>query len=156
MKKFASVLLLLMLLITLCACGEKEEKKEEAAPVDLPAILTSFSLNEDMMTLAEGDMLDLYGIEAADMKQFAAAVNSTGVKCDEFILVEAVDADAAARVKEALDNRYESKLNELDGYLPDEYAVAQKCAVEAKGNFVSLIVSENAADLTKIYHESVK
>ena len=78
------------------------------------------------------------------------------VGCDEVVLVEAKDADAASRVKEALDKRYQAKLNETENYLPDEYAVIKTCSVVMDGNYVAMIVAPNAADLVKIYNESFK
>lgn len=154
MKKFVCITLvaLLTLAMALAACAETEAPAEGT----LEAVMASFGLGEEMMALTEEDMEDIYGIEAADMVQFAATVNDSGIKADEIVLVEAVDADAAARVKEALDNRFQSKLNELDNYLPEEFAVASACSVEINGNFVSMIVAPNAADLVKLYSESIQ
>ena len=156
MKKWICIALIAVLALALTACGGKKEEAAPAAEVKLADLLTSFKLDEEMMTLTEADMSDIYGIEAADMKQFAAAVNGSGIKADEIVLVEAVDSDAAGRVKQALDNRLQSKLNELENYLPEEYAVAKACSVNATGNFVSMIVAPNAADLVKLYQQSVK
>ena len=152
MKKIvtAALLALLSLTLVLTACAEA------ADAATLEDVLASFELGEEMMSLTEEDLSDIYGIEAEDMAQFAACINSTGIKADEIVLVEAVDAEAAERVKEALDNRFQSKLNELDGYLPEEYAVASACSVEIEGNFVSMIVAPNAADLTKLYAEAIQ
>ena len=157
MKKWICIALIAVLALALTACGGKKEAAAPAAEVKLADVLKSFNLSEEgMMNLSEEDMSDIYGIEAADMKQFAAAVNNSGIKADEIVLVEAVDADAAGRVKQALENRLQSKLNELENYLPEEYAVAKACSVEAAGNFVSMIVAPNAADLVKLYNSSVK
>ena len=153
MKKFVSILLLVALVLTLAACGGK---KEPAAAVNLGDVLAKFSLGEEMMALGESDLLDLYGINAADVKQFAGAVNTSGIKCDEIVLIEAVDADAASRVKTALDTRYQAKLNEMENYLPDEYAIVKECQVTSSGNFVAMIVGPTAAELTKIYTGIVK
>ena len=146
-KKIALVPMLLILALALTACGGKKEAAK--ADVKLSEIYAAFELGDNMMTFTQEDLSDLYGIEEADVKQFAGGVNTTGVKCDEILLVEANDADAAARVKEAMDNRYQSKLNELDGYLPDEYAIAKQCSVTTNGNFVAMIVAPNAQELTK-------
>lgn len=168
MKKIICAILaaLLALTLALAACAEAvpeteactEAVPETEAPAEgtLEAILASFELSEEMMALGEEDLSDIYGIEAEDMVQFAAAVNSTGIKADEIVLVEAVDADAAARVQEALDNRYQAKLNELENYLPEEYAVVKACSVAVEGNYVSMIVAPNADDLVKLYSEGIQ
>ena len=177
MKKLLFVAMILALALVLTACSGKKETSapaaeptavtaaeeptaapadEPAAEVDLSAIMTGFGLDENMMKLDASLMLDNYGIEAADMKQFAAAVNTSGTKADEIVLVEAVDAAAAARIKEALDNRYQNKLNETENYLPDEYAVIKTCSVQQSGNFVSMIVAPNAQELTAAYSAAVR
>lgn len=162
MKKIFAVVLMLVLVLALTACGGKEETANEApvqkqaAEVVLSDIMAQFTFDGEMLELAASDMLDLYGIEEADMKQFAAAVNTSGIDCDEVIMVEAVDADAAGRVKACLDARYQAKLNETENYLPDEYAVIKECAVTQKGNFVAMIVAPNAGDMVKVYDGIVK
>lgn len=153
MKKLCAILLLAAMLLILTACGSKETK---AVNVNLTDVMAKFSLGEEMMTLTADDLRDMYGIDAADVKQFAAAINSTGIKCDEIILIEAAGSDAAARVKTALDNRYQAKLNETENYLPDEYAIIKTCSVTVNGNFVAMIVAANAADLTKTYTDSLQ
>ena len=152
MKKLLSVLLIAALIFTLTACG----KKETAKTANLPEVLAKFSFDGEMLTLDENDLMDLYGINSADVKQYAAAVNTSGIDCDEVVLAEAVDADAAARIKTALDNHYQAKLNETESYLPDEYAIIKTCSVTTDGNYVAMIVAPNAEELTKIYSESFK
>lgn len=152
MKKLLSVLLIAALIFALAACG----KKETAKSANLSEVFAKFSFDGEMLALDANDLLDLYGVNSADVKQFAAAVNTSGIDCDEVVLVEAVNADAAARVKTALDNRYQAKLNETENYLPDEYAVIKTCSVTMDGNYVAMIVAPNAAELTKIYSESFK
>ena len=152
MKKLLSVLLIAALIFTLTACG----KKDTAKSANLGEVLAKFSFDGEMLALDANDLLDLYGVNSADVKQFAAAVNTSGIDCDEVVLVEAVNTDAAARVKTALDNRYQAKLNETENYLPDEYAVIKTCSVTMDGNYVAMIVAPNAEELTKIYRESFK
>ena len=152
MKKLVSILLLAAIVFTLAACGGKKE----AVPVNLGDVMAKFTLGDEMLSLDENDLLDLYGIKSEDVKQFAGAVNTSGIKCDEIVMIEAVDASAAGRVKSALDNRYQAKLNEMENYIPEEYAVIKECSVTASGNFVAMIVSRNAAELTKTYAEAIK
>jgi len=162
MKKIFAVALMIALVLTLTACGGKEEPVSEPAAQEavkeivLSDIMAQFTFDGEMLELAATDMLDLYGIEEADMKQFAAVVNTSGIDCDEVILIEAVDAEAAGRVKECLDTRYQAKLNETENYLPDEYAVIKECSVTQNGNFVAMIVAPNAGDMVSVYDGIVK
>lgn len=167
MKKYIALILVVALSLMLCACGKKAEAPAPtaeptaaptAAPVsaDLAAVMAQFTFDGEMMDLDAAQLLDFYGIEEADVKQYAVRIATTGIDCDEVVLIEAVNAEAAARVKTALDNRYQAKLNETDNYLPDENAIIKTCSVEVRDNYVSMIVAPNAADLVKIYNESFK
>ena len=148
MKKFLSILVLAALVLALCGA------RLEDGSVDLEAVLAEFNLGEEMLVLDAYDIADLYFIDYEDLKQVAAAVHTSGINCDEIIMIEAVDADAAAYIKDIMDARYESKLNETENYLPDEYAIIKQCSVIADGNYVAMIVAPNAADLVAIYNAS--
>lgn len=151
-KRTLAAALILALALAMTACGGG--KKESAASVDLAAVLAQFKLGEEMMTLTPADLAQLYYIDEADIKQSAAAMHTSGINCDEIILIEAVDAEAAGRVKSILDARYQSKLNEMRDYLPDQYAIIESCQVTQNGNFVAMIVAPNASELTDIYNKS--
>ena len=65
-----------------------------------------------------------------------------------------MDSNAAQRVKEQLDKRMESKLAQNKDYLPEQYAIIQKCSVEQDGNYVSMIVGKEHQKLTEIYQKA--
>ncbi|HHV32483.1 DUF4358 domain-containing protein [Caproiciproducens sp. LBM24188] len=154
MKKWFSVLLGLILLFSLAACGSKATKQADLSKVmdNMKAKLT----NTEMMDLTKDDLMASYGIDANDVKQLAIYVDSTGVKGDEIVLLEGKDADAAKRIKEKMDARYQQKEVEMKDYLPEEYAILKKCPVKQDGNYVSMIVSPQYEELNKIYNDAIQ
>ena len=128
--------LLVMLGVTACSSSQKT--------ADLPKVMEDMKAimeNKDMMDLDESDLMSYYGIEASQVKQFAVYIDSTGIKGDEIILIEGINADAAKSIKEKIDARYQEKENTMKTYQPEEYAVLKKSKVEQNGNYISLIVS---------------
>ena len=154
MKKLTIVLLSLALLLSFAACGGTSTKQADLGKVmtDMKAKLT----NTEMMDLSKEDLMPTYGIDTADVKQFAAHVDSTGIKGDEIIILEGKDADSAKRIKEKLDARYKQKEVEMKDYLPEEYAVLKKCTVKQDGNYISMIVSPQYEELNQIYNTAIK
>nr|WP_319487514.1 DUF4358 domain-containing protein [uncultured Caproiciproducens sp.] len=153
MKKLLSLLLAVTMLCSLAACGGGTKQ------ADLSKVMTEMKAkitNQEMMDYAAEDLMPNYGIDSADVKQFAAYVDSTGIKGDEIIFLEGKDADAAKRIKEKLDARYKNKENEMKDYLPEEYAVLKKCGVNQNGNYVSMIVSPQYEELNGIYNTAIK
>ncbi len=141
--------LLVMLGVTACSSSQKT--------ADLPKVMEDMKAimeNKDMMDLDESDLMSYYGIEASQVKQFAVYIDSTGIKGDEIILIEGIDADAAKSIKEKIDARYQEKENTMKTYQPEEYAVLKKSKVEQSGNYISLIVSPQGDDLKEIYNKA--
>lgn len=154
MKKLFSLAMALVLALSLAACGQDSGKS-----ADLPKVLETMKSEvgfSDVIELDEAGLKSNYGIEADDVKQFAALADASGIKCEEVVLIEATDSDAAKTVKEQLDKRMESKLAQNKDYLPEQYAIIKKCSVEQNGNYVSMIVGAEHEKLTQIYNESFK
>ena len=125
-----------------------------AGEVDLSEVMREISSQVDVPSMLAYDTEDLYsayGIQAEDVKQSVAQVAYDSVRSDEIVMVEAVDADAAARVKECLDGQYQSKLAATQSYQPDQYAIIQQCVVRQQGNFVTMFVSPDADQMTSIF-----
>ncbi len=156
MKKILCCVLVLSLIL-LCGCAQQPAAKKN---VDLNALMGSlaadYGFGEGMLDLTAEDLLELYGIAEEDVKQFAAKLTLDSIQADEVILIEAADAQAAKRVKEKLDARFQTKLNENRDYLPEQYAKIEKCEVSVHGNFVSMIVLENAAEAVEAYEKALR
>ena len=151
MKRIIAAALILALCILLCSCGQ------EAQPLSrVFADMKDQVGLSDLVEFHDASGLDrFYGISAEDVAEFAGGINNTGVIQEEIVLIRATDADAAARIAEKLTNRLNSKLNETKNYNPEQYAIIEKCGVETNGNYVSLIISENADKLKPIYHSGI-
>ncbi|MBR2724224.1 MAG: DUF4358 domain-containing protein [Ruminococcus sp.] len=175
MKKLLDFILIVLCFASLCllsACvGDAQDNTQTTAPKNtkepatnvvlsnvLASINQEFSITEDLvMSIENTDDLELfYNIAPSDVKQFAAqtAVN-TATDIDEIILVEAVDMDAAQRVYDALLIRYNSQKDLCASYSAELLAIIEKCSVEKNGNFVTLIMSSNAKEITEYYNSLV-
>ncbi len=158
MKKLSALLLALLLVVGLAACSGSnsgtEGKNADLTKVmdDMKAVLE----NKEMMDLGKDNLLQNYGIDPESVKQFAVYIDSTGLKGDEIILLEAKDEEAAKTVKEMIDARYQQKENTMKSYQPEEYAMLKECKVQQNGNYISLIVSPQHEELEKIYNEAFK
>ncbi len=152
MKKVATLLSVLILCLTMLAgCGSTNVDLSEV----MNKINTDFNLS--LKTLENVDDLNTYyTIDTADVKQFAAELDANANAPQEIVMVEAVDADAASRVETALSNRYNSIYGIFKSYSPEQASIVEESKVTKDGNFVSMIVAENSADMLKVYYEFVK
>ncbi len=152
MKKVISLATTLVLCLAIFAgCGAKEVNLSEV----MDKINADFSLS--LQTLESADDLNTYySIETADVKQFAAEIDSNNNAPVEIVLVEAVDSSAADRVESALTTRYNAIISQYSSYTPEKLDMVKACKVTKDGNFVSMIVADNASEMLNVYYEYVK
>ena len=138
---------------TLIAAGCSSSKNEPATKdVDLSEVYTKITENSN---LSESELTSLYGIDMDEVKQYAGSITMVSTSSDEIIMLEATDSNAAADLKEKVDNRYEAKLNEMRDYLPDEYEKINACSVYSEGNYVAMFISDDSATMTEIFTEAI-
>lgn len=109
----------------------------------------------DMQPLTENDITSLYGIDINDVKTFAGEIDSTGLRTDELLIIEATDSASADRILNKLQARQTQRMNEAKNYNPEGYATVQKSPVAKKGNYVYLFFSEDANSMLRIFNENV-
>ena len=152
MKKLISMATALVLsLAILAGCGAKEVKLNEV----MDKINADFSLSLTALESVD-DLNAYYSIETADVKQFAAEIDSNNDAPVEIILVEAVDSAAAERVETALQTRYNAIISTYSSYTPEKVSMVESCKVTKDGNFVSMIVADKGPEMLDTYYTFVK
>ena len=118
MKKTAIILaVVIALCAVLCACGSSgEASKAETAAKPLSEVWTTIKSEVTFEDFNEFDdvkkLKRYYGITEDMISEYAGGVNGSGVNQEEIVLVKAADDTNAAAIKEKLDNRFNSKLNQ--------------------------------------------
>lgn len=159
MKKLMVVFV--CMLVFLCGCGAKEEVVSKDVNIsklfdDMKATLDQQGAFIEMMDFTSDDMTLLYGIETAEVSQFAGSISKVGTNSDEILLLEVSASADAKKVAEKLETRYQAKANEAKDYLPKEYEKIQNCTVLQNGNFIALIVHSEYATLKDMWTQAVQ
>ena len=160
MKRFFVLCLTLVMALGLVACGGNTTDDGNGGggttPVvmDLPEVYTKLTQAVTMpeMYKVEDDMLlDLYGLQAADMKQVVVYDCVDYLRADEIWLIEAVDSAAATRIKEKAQFRLEQLDTESVTYSPEQNAIVKKAQLLQQGNYLALIVSPDVEALAQVF-----
>lgn len=159
-KKALALVLSLMILFAFAACKKGDELSEDVTLSGMyESVLEKSGVSLDSMTKLDttDDLENNYLIDPADVKDFAASVarNSTE-SINEFVIVEAVDAEAADRISGWLQIRLDNQMGLCQSYSPEFVAILEKCKVETNGNFVSMFICENASDVRDHYNSFFK
>ncbi len=152
MKKVISIVSAFVLCLAIfTGCGAKEVKLSEV----MDKINSDFSLSLQKLESAD-ELNTYYSIDTADVKQFAAEIDPNNNAPVEIVLIEAVDADAAARVESALTTRYNAIYSQYSSYTPEQLDMVKACKVTKDGNFVSMIVADKGAEMLDVFYSYVK
>lgn len=141
-RVFASLLVALLL----CGCGAQggdntgDKGKTELPQLNMETLYARLGLSEEsMVAVAESMLLDLYGIEQADVKQVKITQSSDGLRADEVWLIEAVDDSAAAKIENLAKNRIQQKDDESITYSPEQNAIVKKSYLAVEGAYVFFV-----------------
>ncbi len=159
MKKIIALVLAALLgVAVLAGCGESASEANKS--VELVAVLDKINTDNNLSLEKVTDVKMLkryYTIDEGDVKQFAVEMDKSNTNAPvEIVLIEATDADAAGRIESALNTRYNSVLSTYTSYTPEKVDMVKACKVTKDGNFVSLIIADNADAMVKAYQESIK
>ena len=175
MKKIISLALAAALLTaSLCACGGNADQKPTATPpsgagqepsqevpagpsqVDLAAFAQTVQENHEFPMLDRLDPADeefgavmlenaYPGLKDMDLEQIEAYLAAISVSGGELVLVQAKNADDAAKVKEIFEARVAAKTTEGPGNYPAEVEAWQhNSAVVSNGNYIMLVNNEDS------------
>ena len=109
-----------------------------------------------MVELNDNLLNRYYGLTTDAVADYAGGVDSSGVGQDEIALFKAADESQVATIEQALQNRYDSKLSQQENYNPDEAEKIRNCQVETNGLYVTLIISNDAAQITEIVNNAIQ
>lgn len=137
------------MMLSFYSCNKQTEKQ-----VDLIQVMNDIEntcLTEGMMELTENDLMSYYGIVKDDVVKSVIKIDSSGIKADEIVMIEAKDLDTVKIIEEKLNQRLKQKANEARNYLPDEYAIIIDCQVKTYVNYVTLFVSGQVDEMYRIF-----
>ena len=163
-KLFALTLALLMIVCTLAACGDSSADNNKtdssAASVDLSAlmdqIVSQYQLDGLKRYSTTAEAKRYYTVAEEDVKQFAAVTSAANSKITEVIIFEAADSAAADRIEPKLSSHLDSQVNTAKSYSKDTLSMVESSKVIKSGNFVYLVIHDNADAINGIIESAIK
>lgn len=141
--------------IIVVATKEKDGAGNEDAKVininEVSSQITERSAFKEMATVdVTMDLIDTYfGINRENVVNAAGKIPSMNVHSSMYIIIEAKDGKAED-VKAELNTYAENYEQMWSTYLPDQYELVKNRRLGSTGNYVYLIIAENAAELEEL------
>ena len=154
MKKVLVAIMILVCCMSLFACTDNTADNTVKKNISLAQIkdrIIDECAIEDAMDLDAYMLLNLYGIEEADVAESACFSTLGAVFPDEIIMIKAKDKDALNRISEKLENRLDAVLAQSKNYDAENYEIAQKCKLITKDEYIALFISPKHEQMQEIY-----
>ena len=150
MKQRISVLYLITpLILLLFSC--KNTIIELPYPHDLYSQIVSDVSLPEMVDISEDYLEFTLGIPREDYESAVYYANSDGTAPDEIVIIRANDEACAVSIYDKLEKRLEYKKESYKNYLTEYLPIVQKGIVRKDGLTVSLIITEEAERISKIF-----
>lgn len=91
-----------------------------------------------------------YGIDAASLEEYVFSMSEDAAQAETVIIMKARNADDVAGLADSLQTVVDEKKNEMENYIPEQFAIVEKSKVQSKDNYVWLVISDNADAITDI------
>lgn len=97
-----------------------------------------------MINLNKEEMKDFYYINTDDVEDFIIKVPMINVKATEIAIIKVKDVKNVENVKGSINKRVKDLERTWGQYLPDQYELVKNYILKSNGQYVVLIISEDA------------
>ena len=158
MKKTVSLILValtLVLALTGCAAGEKAPAVKDVPSADVYAALEGKYEFPALMAMDDTLLADFYGVDPAKCVDYTVMMPMMNVKATEIAIFRLQDAADAQAFADACTARAEAVAAGFEFYLQDQYEVAKAPQIKTIGNYVVMIIFEEAEAMMKTVEETL-
>ena len=159
-KHFITLLLAATMLFVSCSCNgnniNNTETKKEISIAEITENILSECTFPDMYALTKEELEGEYGVDAALITDFYAAVPTEYPGIERIFIATTANASDTGTVIAELFATFETVKAEYKDYLPDEYTKTRNAKIISDDNFVSLIICENADTANDIIKNHIR
>ena len=153
MKKMMVIMLTMVLAMVVSACSSNKSTTIEASKSakEMTEQMVTEVEQPALMELTAEELKNLYNLDPAKLTDFSVRVPMMNVKTNEIAIFKVKDTKDVAEVEAAAKQRAENVMKQFEKYLPDQYENAKNHKIVVKGNYVLLVISDQADELYKVY-----
>ncbi|MGI6031571.1 MAG: DUF4358 domain-containing protein [Eubacteriales bacterium] len=146
-RELACLLAVCGLTAALAGCGEDKQETAQT-PQEIAESMMSKRSEEapPMSQLNDKQITKLYNLEEDQLTAAVVYICDDNLRCDELAVLQPAEGQEDA-VKEAVQARFDTKLNSFKDYLPDEYALMEEGEVVQSGNLIVLVAGMDSSDM---------
>lgn len=98
----------------------------------------------------EDFILNYYGIDVSSLEEYVFSISDDAAQAETIIIMKVKSTGDLETFTDCLQTILDDKKNEMENYIPEQFAIVEKSRVQTKGHYIWLIISDNAGDITDI------
>ncbi len=118
-------------------------------------ITQKVALNSPMV-VPDDFISNYYGIDVGSLEEYVFSMSEAAISAETVVILKAKDAGSTAGLSAALQTVIDQKKSEMENYLPDQFQIVDKSSVQVNGNYVYLVISEQAGAINQIIQAGIQ
>lgn len=149
--KYSTVLVILIYIILLMvyASGSTKPFQQVAEQVE-GSIQTESLIKKDSQALKR-----YYGLNSADYEGVLFYSSEFSISAEEVLLIEVKSEKQVQEVRDAVNERLESRKNAFEGYAPEQVQLLEEAQFLVRGKYIFLAVSQDADTYRDVFAKSL-
>ena len=91
-----------------------------------------------------------YGIDAAALEEYVFSMSEDAAQAETVIIMKVKSTDDLEDLTSCLQTVVDEKKNEMENYIPEQFAIVEKSKVQTKDNYIWLVISDSADAISDI------
>lgn len=137
------------------AAGDADHKESQPSAKEVYEKIGSLVELNAPFELPADFILNTYGLDIETLEDYYISISEAAISAETIALARVPAGGDTAAVEDAYKVLVEEKSMEMENYLPDQYEIVKKATIKTKGDWVYLVISENASDIIGIIEENI-
>ncbi len=132
--------------------------KDQVPDVGFDTVSQAVLDASDLSSEKQGDNQTIkryYGLDPASFDQYLIYYPNGVMDVDELLLVRVTDPEAAKEVVDAAHSRIDTQKANFNGYGTNQTELLNKSVIEQRGNYVLLVVADNADQVKAAFEKTL-
>lgn len=101
-------------------------------------------------------LMNYYGIDAGLLEEYVFSMSEDATSAETIVVMKVKSLEDMDNLSSLMQVVVDEKRNEMENYLPEQFAIVDKAEVEVKDNYIWLVISENEDTIEKIIEDGLK
>lgn len=155
-KKITVIMLVAMLSIFMVACSTNNSSNSSKAEPTLSAKEMADKMLEEVeqptfMELSAEEVNTVYNVDVDKLEDYTIRIPLMNTKAHQIAILKVKDSKDVTEIEDLLKQRAETVQKQFERYLADQYEIAKNYKIVTKGNYVIMVISDQADELLNIY-----